>query len=373
MNAHQLATALRSRFQGRNSTVELSPIGIDFGIEKLNLVQFDRLGDSPRIRAAASVPYPIDRESTLQDPKSLRLMVNEAMLCRPFRGRKVVAAMPPNLVQLKVLNYRREPGEDEAATIIRTLRARSADEVSGAVIDYVPIYAVHENSPERAALVASAERDAVWKFTELLRKSKLDVHKLEVGPVAIRRLMARITQGDSGQQVVAINFGSVKSYVTVLWNGQLLLDREIDFGVQGVLEALSRSLEIPSADAEAILLRHGLAVAEQPDSKQDTEIATTVREILKPEFLRLSEEIKKVLVYIASATRGGGVETIYVLGGLARWSGADRLLGELSGLKISSINPFYGFDIDQAATAGLDDLGPIAGIAVATGLALGGY
>ena len=78
---------------------------------------------------------------------------------------------------------------------------------------------------------------------------------------------------------------------------------------------------------------------------------------------------QNVLVYIASETRGGSVEQIYLLGSLARLSGIDQVLDNLISIPVKTINPFIYFSREHE-TNKFDDLGPVSGIAVAAGLAL---
>jgi len=74
---------------------------------------------------------------------------------------------------------------------------------------------------------------------------------------------------------------------------------------------------------------------------------------------------------VASETRGGAIEQIYLLGSLARIAGIDQLLRTHLSIPVKTINPFYGFSV-RSSNNMVDDLGPLAGIAVATGLALRG-
>jgi Tfp pilus assembly PilM family ATPase len=92
---------------------------------------------------------------------------------------------------------------------------------------------------------------------------------------------------------------------------------------------------------------------------------------MRPEFKRLVDEIGKVLVYVASQSRGDSVDIIYLLGGIARWPGIEKLLGEMLALPLEVMNPLLRFNAEN-----IDQLDPEqavgAGFAVATGCALKG-
>ncbi|MCZ6887596.1 MAG: pilus assembly protein PilM [Gammaproteobacteria bacterium] len=346
-------------------------IGIDFGTERVNLVQVARLGGECRIHAAASLPYDREREALLDAPLELKRLLRHAFAERPFRGRKVIASVPPSIVEMLVINYRCESPTDEVAAIVRATEERLGGSIAARVVDYLPIARGNDGNG-RAALVAVADHDAVVGYLEALRKCSLDVVALEVGPIAIQRLIAEIDK-DAASTVVAITFGTVKSFVTVLSNGQLLLDRDIDFGTRAVVSRLGDALDCTPAEALDLLQRHGLALSRSVDATHDAAdpaagIKSALSEILKPQFIALAKDVLRIRDYVAAETRGSAGK-IYAFGSLARWPNADRLLSSLCGVEISSINPFYGLDVAEGATD-MSDIGPISGVAVATGLAL---
>jgi Tfp pilus assembly PilM family ATPase len=96
----------------------------------------------------------------------------------------------------------------------------------------------------------------------------------------------------------------------------------------------------------------------------------TLREILRPELARVVEEIDRACLFVASETRGANVARVYLLGGLARWPGADELLSELARVPITTMpNPLTLLG-GEARHVGEDGMAPE--LAVATGLALRG-
>ena len=101
-------------------------------------------------------------------------------------------------------------------------------------------------------------------------------------------------------------------------------------------------------------------------------MAATLQEIIKPLFLELTEEINRVLIYMASQTHGESVDRIYLLGSVARWQGADRLLNKLLVLPVETIpNPLKTFRRPGVPEA-ISEMDAAPEMAVATGLALRG-
>ena len=95
-------------------------------------------------------------------------------------------------------------------------------------------------------------------------------------------------------------------------------------------------------------------------------------EILKPLFLKLVEEIKRVCMYAAAETRGSAVSHAYLLGSVARWPGSETLLTALTGFDVAKVpDPLAMFPASHDG-AGPARLAAAPEIAVATGAALRG-
>lgn len=373
MMGRKLFSRLQRKKPRLDSLMTAGPIGVYFGIERIDLVQFDSRGKDRRIRTAISVPYPTDRDQVIDSPVELRKIILEAFRSQPFRGRKIVTALPPNMVQLINMNYKCGREQSNAAALSKAVRDRFGKKLDNAVVDFLPIRPRVEDQVDRAALVAIAHQDTVIGFLETLRKAGLSVQALEIGPVAIKRLLSNLRDvDDSAKKIMALNIAEVKSFVTVLWDDELLLDREINIGLESMVAEVKDALDISTQEVHRLLHTHGLQSRDssgQAGESDEQDIAATLIQILKPTFLKLAEEIKKVLVYTASETQGGGIDKVYVLGGVSRWPGIDEHLSKLIARPVKKIHPFFGFPVKDR-TVQVSELDPISGIAVATGLSL---
>ena len=376
MKAHSLVRQLQNKLN-LNSPMSPGPIGVYFGNERIDMVQFDTSGADRRIRTASSVPYPIDRDDVLKSPAVLKKIVTEAFKEHPFSGRNIVTSLPPNMLQVINLQYRCNRDQTNANALIKAVRERFGDKIEASVIDFLPIRPRVEDQVDRAALVAIAEQETVVSFLESLRKSGFAVDALEIGPVAVKRLLTNLHDvDDNTKKIMAINVAELKSFVTVLWHGELLLDREVSIGLESIISDVMDSLSISDKEARMLLQTHGLQTAGEgkerlANSPFDQNVTETLVQIVKPTFLRLAEEINKVLIYTASETQGTGIDKIYILGGVSRWEGVDTYLSKLITRPVTKIHPFFGFSVKDSAMS-ISELDPISGISVATGLSLRG-
>ena len=142
-------------------------------------------------------------------------------------------------------------------------------------------------------------------------------------------------------------------------------------------DTLKQSRERGSSRAGEAVLQHlqrssvGARQVLKGATIEETGLVNTVSEILKPQFLKLVEEIKRVCLYAAAETRGGGVSQMYLLGSIAHWPGSDGMLSVLMGNNIAKIpDPLALFPRDDDRSNPGAETAPE--IVVATGAALRG-
>ena len=350
----------------------IGPIGIDFGLERVHLVQLESVnGAAPTLRARASIAFDGSRQALLENADSLRSLLKKALKDGRFKGRNAVVAVPVGLFRTLSINYLASPDSDDDAAILRVMRDRLDGDLAEYVLDYLPVNS-RSKTNERLALVAVSERTSIVAFLESLRRAGLKTDALEIGPVAIGRLVGALVTDDDASNVLVINSGREASYLTLISGEDLLFDQQIRFGENALVTQLAETLEMSEDMARDLMVRGGVRPSEDTVATTlvDSGLIETVSEILKPQFLALVDEIKRVCLYAAAETRGGSVSRVYLLGSLAHWPGADDLLGSLSELEVTKIqDPLLTFRSDSRDVRA-DPLSPE--LAVATGLALRG-
>lgn len=329
-------------------TPTCGPIGVDLGYSKLYLVQLQRNAQNKiSLRACAHVDFSISRDVLLASPKVFKSLIREGLKQGHFHGKDVVTALPSNHVRIIPLAYEKHAHGDEQS-IVDQLHQRIEGDLNDYVIDY-RLLRSNPSDEERLALVVLAKRDVVIPYLELFQTAGLKPLSLDVGPMAIQRLISAIPTSVE-ETVLVINTARNKSYLTIVSGQRLLLDQEIQFSERMVLDHLSEVLEIDHDTAKVFIEQHGLIGNGVTQSGQadveKAEIATALHQIAKPQFMKLVESINRVLVFSASETRGIPVSKVYLLGAVARWHGADQLLNSMLNITVVPIreeNDFYTF------------------------------
>jgi type IV pilus assembly protein PilM len=353
-----------------NMSAPPPPIGIDFAAQRLHMLQL-QAGEAPLVRAAVSRPYPAERSALLADPRQLKQFVRQALASAPFSGRRVVAALAPGMVRILPLTVHVPAGQSEQQAVAKAVRDQLGATAADSVVDYYQVRSVDAASPERQVLAAVAANADVLAYLETLRGAGLEPVALDIGPAAIARLLAAM-QEDFERAVLLINFGTQKSYLTVVWGRRLMLDREIEFSESQLVDKLARSLGLAPEVALGLLHEHGIgapAAAPHTTPGSPADIGRTIREILYQEFSALAEELVRTQVYVASRTRGSALSRVYLNGSVARYAHVRERMEQLVRLPVEVLDPFKALHTAPGFTA---DSNVERGIALAAGLALRG-
>jgi len=352
-------------------SVAVGPIGVDFALESIHLVQLEKIASrQPTVRARVSVGFDSPRSDLFDNPQKYRSLLNEALARGEFVGKTAVLAVPTGMFRTMSVNYKCS-GESDDSAILKKMRDRLDGDLTNYVLDYLPVKS-RSNNDEKLALVAVSERQDILTLLEATRFAGLNAEALEIGPVAISRLIGAMSKENHSGNVLVINSGRVASYLTLISGADLLFDQQIRFGENELVNQLAHTLDMTKTMARNLVARTGIESrnSDESQSAEDIDLTETIAEILKGPFARLSEEIRRVCLYAAAETRGGTVSQVYLLGSIARWPGAAGMLGKLTDVPVATIpDPLAPFDaLDEPKQANM----PAPEIAVATGLALRG-
>jgi len=365
---------LTNVFEGINDArvkFQPGPIGIEFSCEKVHMVQLEKsaTGDM-RLRALATMQYESGRDEFLASHQELKRMIKSARKAGPFSGNKIVTTMQAGDLRMLPVSYGAVNGKHHAPQILKLLQSRIEENISDYVIDYIPIRS-NANADECVALVAMAKHDKVISYLETIRRAGLEVEAIDISPAAINRMISATHGHEYNDNVLVINFGLNSCFMTLLSGRRLLLDQELAFGQAEIIAQTSQSLDITDSAALELINTYGLSGTDSQSISSSglmaSDITQTLEEVIKPKFMQLVSEINRALIYAAAETRGEPVKQVYILGSVARWSGADVLLKKLTKIEVCfpSFEKLFGYP-DGAGKATAPE------IAVATGLALRG-
>ncbi len=368
--------SLTNRFSKNGLNPMIGPIGLEFAREAIHMVQLHKDADGRiRLKARASENYTFPFDELIKSPGETKKLVARMLKKDHFYGRKVVSSLPPGYVRLLPITYQKRKDKEDQEEFVTALASRLGDKLDEYVIDFLPVRRSEENE-SGLAIAAIAKQNDVTDYLDNLRHCKLDVSALDINPVAIKRLVCAMSTPGSMENVLVINFGSVKSYFAMLSGRRMIFDHEVDFGENRLLEKIASELEISVVEASDLVREYCFKSALLQDGDETgfsgEDIFHTIVEIIKPLFIELAEEITRALIYIASETRGESPDKIFLVGSIARWNGVDSIINSLVEINVRSIpDPLQSFP-SSSRNSLIYDNEVLPEIAVATGFALRG-
>ena len=353
---------IRLPFAGpRQKTSMIGAIGVEFSLEYLHMVQLAHGPAGVRLHGHASAPLDKPFEELLEDAAAFRKLVRQTCERGGFHGTRCVVAMPSSLTRVMSINYQVNPGQSEGAAIGQLLKDRIGDELADFVVDYLPIHPDSANR-DRASLIAMCRKDTVLRYLELLRQCRLTPECMEIGPVAIKRLVDSLQGPGAENAALVVNCGRARSFLTLISRRRILSDDVIEFGEDTLIEQVCKALDVDAPLAVSLLQEADLGAA-RPDPQ-----TRTMLEIIRPELNKLVRELERGLVYATSESRGADETKVFLIGSLARWNGAEKLLTDLLRYPVQTIpdplQPFLRLGMDQPGESGRPELAIAAGLAL---------
>lgn len=348
----------------------LSPIGIDIRKASVHAVQLRGRNGSAAVHAAGSQPIG-QAVSGRQDAPAPVLALQRLLASHPFRGRRVVSAVPGGSYDMRPISIPKDalPGTSGFLDALR-MEARSCllYPPDAASLDFVP-WPQHGADMEKApGLLVAAEKVVVNRHLALLKAAGLRSLYVDVGPAAAARSLA-----DKDELYVIVDVDEESTAISLGRGSSLLFSRTINFGALAMIESLAKALETEPAAARQVLHAFGVspvsaracdlgACAESGRVSAEA-LSGIAHDILAATVARLAREITRTIDYFAIQGHGGGVERIVLAAGALPESTA----GCLDALLPQAVRPANPF----ARMTGAAPRDP-GGYAVAAGLAMRG-
>ena len=327
-------------FSSRPLFNRVSSIGLDFAIEKINLVQLGELADGElALKSVSTHIYESSREATLASSKLLRRNISSAIKKSNFSGKKIVSSIPPDEVRVISVDYQHSNNDSSNHALLQAINERIDDNLDDYVIDFMSVRA-NENESDQLAIVALVKTDVITKYLEAIRHAGLTVEALEIRPAAINRYVYSILENKSHQNILSINFGNKKSYITITSGRRLLFDQQVDFGISQLLDVISNTLDITHDSANQMIEKHGMGGSDDDGALKlvyEQDYAKTLLSVCQPNLEKLLEELNRALLFSASENHGQLINKIYLFGSMSHWRGLSEYLQAKLNLQVENI------------------------------------
>jgi type IV pilus assembly protein PilM len=356
----------------RLSRPHIQPIGLDIGLDSIKMLQLDVTGDGDAralsVVAAAKHLLPDEARKRPEHRAALAAETLRRMFAQqPFVGRRVVAALPREIVHVKNLRLPRMPSDELPAAVATEARSLFPFDCNEASIQYLPAGEVRQGSELREeVIVVAARRSDVDDFVQQLHGSGVEVDSLDSGITGMFRAFERfVRRSDDRQDVqVLLDIGARQSQVIIAKGREISFYKQVDIGGLHLLDAVSRKLGITIEEAKALrqrLLDAGEGARRDPVRQAVYDATRNVAE-------ELGRELAMCLRYYLVTFRGQRPSRLRLVGGEAADPQLHAIFTAILSVPVEAARPL--FSIDTTRMRAIDRQGAMSQWALALGLSL---
>lgn len=352
----------------RNATL---PIGLDIGSASIRLLQVQATPRHLQAQAMAWTATPADMpEDAVRRVACAASIARQMLRAGGFHGRRIVLALPPQLVQVKSIRLPSIPPTELAqAAEFEAAEALGIDPQQS-VIRHLHAGEVRQGGDTwQEVILVAADRGQVGGVVHAVHEAGLVLDSIDFLPSALYRSVERFIRRreDEKEVHVLVEFGHQRSHVVIGRGREISFYKQVPVGSVRIHDAVATTLGV--SVAEAATLRRRTIDAERSDGAA---VSAAVREAIddaaRPTMEELARELALCLRYYSVTFRGQRPSRVRVSGG----EGGDPLLRQVLGAALT-------IPVEESRALGSVDLGrlrsdqrerSLAGWSTALGLAL---
>lgn len=328
------------------------PIGIDFENQDIYAVQFKKTGDGIAVRDMVHrrLSHPLD--DVIDSGDSLPLILKEMMKKNRFRGKQAVFNIPSQYVNTFPINFEMDNGRSLEEAIVQELKGYLSFPVKEAIIDYPSVVAVSNDETTRyKAIAVVVQRNKMERYFSVLKQAGLSVEAMDFGLTSLIRLHRNLF-GLSEKPVILCNIGQLQSTLCIINEDSILANRNVQWGIQPILNSLQNNLELQNnVQAISLLTKYGLlyedyrnhsngdGAEDQTDRGPNRALCRAVFQVLSPYFDELINEFHQIIGYVRADTHQITFKDIFMYGQANRIFLLDEHLERRLNISTRCINP----------------------------------
>ncbi|MGA1876404.1 MAG: type IV pilus assembly protein PilM [bacterium] len=301
-----------------------SPIGIDLTSDSLKLMQLRRHKGDLSIAAAAHLELNVQglNEKVLID------RLTELLARVKVKGRRAVIALPAHFITTIPIRFTLKEGEVMDQAVLREAGNYLPFSLDEGVIDYLDLPSSGQQPAQGSALLIAVRREDVLRYIEVFKRVGLVVTVIEPQYCSLFRAIRWIQEWAHEERVkeqFVFYIGENNTIVMILVDGNILIVREVPWGVRTIRMKVEKALELPWKKVERILHQYEAEFGQMDNQGNGTgtgkighlevrELCQVIHEVINPTLEELCQEIQRVISYSASVVQQRVIDQALLLG-----------------------------------------------------------
>ena len=362
------------------------PIALDIGSDSIKMLQLGEDGGQIVVSACGRWKFAADAPADDEQRRKLAVTaVREMLSAAPFRGRKVVSALPCSRLGIKNIRLPHLPAHELREAIRWEAEERFNFPVSPDRLKYLHAGQIRQGSETQdEVIMIAATEETVESHLAMIQEVGLQAEAIDVEPVALFRVVERFLrrQADSDAVSVVLDLGAEGTRVVVARGRQIVFIKSIDIAGRRFTEAAAKQLNLSyaeTAELRSLILDEHSEDARQPQDAPrgaaaagvSQSVGWTIHDAVRGEVEAMAREVALCLRYCSVTFRGLRPTSVTISGGQAYDPSVVQLLGEQLSVECAVGQPLKGINVSNAPLGG-NRRGRLAEWALCTGLAIRG-
>lgn len=337
-------------------------LSIEIGYSLIKIMETDYKVKSPKVYKSINLDTPQDviQDGELKVTEALVSYIKQALVAHAIKTKQVVFTITSTKIasrEVVLPNVK----ENKISTVIR---ANASDyfpvDISQYEIEYIPLGLVGEETDnvQRKVLVLAAPHSILDGYEQLAKALGLSLAALDYSCNSIYQVVKN--ECKEGIEMV-IKVDEQVSIITILENGQILLQRSVSYGVDEAVHTMmeTEAWGILNYQQALELLRRKtcvnrvlnaqLDIAEQDafSSEVESEQIRIAKQRITESLEGLMRGIARVIDFYNSRNAGKQITKIFLTGLGGDFSGLSKLLTNELGFHVVVLNKVEGFNIEK--------------------------
>jgi type IV pilus assembly protein PilM len=331
-----LALDLASLLGKKNSPL----VGLDISTSDVKLVELSRSGEKGfKLERCATEPLPKGAvvDGNIENLEQVSETILKVLKRAGTSTKNVALAMPASSVITKKMMLPGNMNEQALELQVESEASQyipfAMDEVS---IDFCVIGPSANSEEDVDVLLAASRKEKIEDRVAAAQAAGLQAKVMDIESYAARSAVERLIeqQANGGQdQIYALfQIGSKVTYISILLNGEVVYERDQQFGGNQLTQDIVRNYGLSFDEAETKKRQGDL-----PDSYE--------MELLEPFLENAALEVTRAIQFFFTSTPYTRIDQIFLGGGCAMLPGLVDIVAERTKLSASVISPFKGMDL----------------------------
>lgn len=314
-------------------------IGLDLSDLSVKVFQIESEGGRDIVRGHGSLDIP---SGNIEDGRIINknevVSAIRAVLKLPsakkINSNKVICSLPESKAFLRIITIPKMT-EDEAKEAVKwEMEANMPMPLAEVYFDWQ--FIDNDSTDKQRVLTAAVSKEVVDSWMDVLTEAGLDVYGLEVESVAsIRSLAGKNSSKDEISLIV--DLGARRTSFIIAEGVVPYFTSSIPFSSEGINDAISKSLNLSSEEAEKVKINNGIE-----NKNADNPIYSSVSSLLE----NLVNEITKTMDFYGEMSKQSReISKVIMCGGGSNMKGLAEFLSQRINKEVVAGNPWINLEL----------------------------